>query len=232
MSDNSTLRFDDSTPAAPANGFNVKWSADAPTADPRRVSAALVGDGDATKFFCADGTLKVPPGGGGGGSGGNLVALPAGPSNTNLADWTFWVRIPASGLLVAAGNKIKVGILVTSGPALIAGGVIRRAAAFDTSAFVDSTPILWSGSPSVSLATGLTLSDDITVTVDLNHDYYIMVHTDPANTGSFVQDTSGFGMGVYPFEAHRGSGDQTATALASLSINADYLIAIQQVLGS
>lgn len=225
-----TIRLGSDSPAAPANSVNVVFSSTPSLTKPTQVNvrADVVGPGGTTEFLRADGTWA--PAGGGSAGFANLVALPTPTGNTNLADWTFWIRIPASGLLVPSVSKIKLGILVTSGPVLIDKAVIRRAAPFGSS-FIDSTPVTWASSSSVSLSTGLTFSDEISVSASVDHDIWVLVHTDPTNTGSFAQNTSAsFGVGFQSFDAHRGSGDQTATAMGSLSINADYLIAIAQIL--
>lgn len=230
------IRFDDTgdgPPVAPANGKNVVFSGVKSNNDPNQLnmSAAIVGDGDAAHFLNGQGAFVTA---GGGGSGpGNLVGLPTCPSTMALGGWTFWIRIPASGLLIPSAGTIKLGLLATAGPLLVNKAVIRRTLAFDPN-FIDSTPITWAASSSVSLSAGLTFSDDISITVDTDHDYVVLVYTDPANTGAFAASTAGFAAGVYPFDAHRASGDFTSSAFGTLygSINADYLVGIQQVIAT
>lgn len=233
-----TVRFDDTgdgPPALPANAAPVTFRGSPSNNDPTQlnVAAHVQGDGNASHFLAGDGTFKTA---GGGGSGpGNLVSLPTLSSTSGLADWTLWIRISAGSVLIPSAGKIKLGIFVTTGPYLIDKAFIKRANAFDLTAFTDSTQITWSGSNSVSLSAGLTLSDDITVNVDLLHDYIIMFHTDPSNTGAAGAINSGYGLGDgKAFDAHRDVGDWTTNTLAQLytNINADALVGFQQIIAT
>jgi len=60
-----TINFNDSTPAAAANGLNVKWQKST-SAGVDNVSAYVQGDGNATHCFLGNGTFGACPGSGGG----------------------------------------------------------------------------------------------------------------------------------------------------------------------
>lgn len=218
------------TPAAPSNGINVVF-ADEPSAhDLTKVNAtaAIIGDGNAAHFLNGQGQF-VSAGGGAGGFG-NLVVLPALASGGAVAGYTCWVQIPASALLQASASQIKVRIRVASTDVVIANAVIRRAAAFGTS-FIDSTQITWASSPTPTFSTtGLQESDPISVTVDMDHDYWVLVYFDASTTGT-VNVQTGLGSDVIPdFVPGYQFGDQTTTGLTSLSPAAPYLKGIAQIL--
>lgn len=215
------------TPAAPANGINVVFAAEDSVHDAGQVNAtaAIVGPGGTTEFLRADGTWASP--GGGGGSFQNLVVLPQLGSGGVIAGYTVWVQIPASALL-RDGSQVKLGIYVTSTNVVIAGAVIRRAAAFGTS-FIDSTPFTWGSSATPTFGTtGLHLSDAISVAVDTAHDYWVLVYFDATSTGNVAVNT-GLGTQTPDFIPGYQFGDQTATAMGSLSPAATYLKGIQQI---
>jgi hypothetical protein len=224
-----TIRLGSDTPAAPANGINVEFQGVPSVNNPTQVnvSAAIVGPGGTTEFLRADGTWA--PAGGGSAGFANLAKLPTLPTPGSFAGYTCWLKIPASSLLLAAASQIEVGVMVASGTVIIAGAVIRRAAAFGT-AFIDSTPVTWGSNASPSLSTvGVNLSDPISVTVDLEHDYWIMIYFDPSSTGDSTQYTGWQNEDAGYTPAYQ-FGDQRATAMPSLSPAANYLKGIQQVL--
>jgi hypothetical protein len=225
-----TIRFGSDAPLpAPANSVNILFTGAPSTGKPTQVNlrADLVGPGGTTQFLRADGTWA--PAGGGASAFGNLAVLPALGSGGVVAGYTAWVQIPASALLFATGTKIKVRINVTATDVVIAAAVIRRAAAFGTS-FIDSTPITWGSSATPTFSsTGLQTSDEIAVTVDIDHDYWVLVYFDPSTTGTVAVNT-GTATSAVDFTAGYQFGDQTATAMASLSPAAGYLKGIQQIL--
>jgi hypothetical protein len=227
-----TIRLSDDLPAAPANGINVVFQEVPSVHNPTQanVSAALVGPGGTTDFLRADGTWAVPPGGGSG-NFENMVVIPSPPSNGNPGAFTSWIQIPASALIHGNGSHLKVGVLLFSGTLTINKAVIRRAAAFGTS-FIDSTPITWGGSASpTTSAAGVFLSDSISVTVDTNHDYWVFIYWDSSSTGN-VGTNTGLGTETPDFIPGYQFGDQTTTAMSSLSSAAAYLKGIQQILVS
>lgn len=170
-------------------------------------SSTLAGDTDVVISSPANGDLltydsgstkwKNKPSSGGGGGGvpthSNIFPCPTvgnnrtdmdGGGNAFLAlNTTYVMYLGANGVVNQAATKCRVGVwAVAGGSATFSAAVLLRTVQGGNTV-VDSTPITWGGGLTVSNggSVGTTIwSDDLTLTIDTTHDYYIMVFTGPS----------------------------------------------------
>jgi hypothetical protein len=240
----SDRNFDNSTPAAPS-GLNITWQQDGngnlsaytPVFGPSGTDHApgLVPDpgstSGATHYLREDGNWEVPSTGSGAfPAGANIIPIP--PSNVGSPNNGFGglsIIVKALGGFVQAftnafqvtfsiyGNSSFVGSTYDT---KISSAVIRRAAK-DSTAWIDSTPITWGGSPTPSFTPSggnvnqYFTSDSISLAWDTAHDFYIIIYINPTtNINAWLPiinsaSIQGVSTGGYL------SGNQTATASAS-----------------
>lgn len=146
-------------------------------------SFAGVSPGTAGHVLTSNGASADPSfqaAGGGGGAVASGTPLAVGVLwNSNSSNWpntTFVTRIPGCRLVNVA-TSVKVTASVQSGTAVVGGAVLRRTLAGSTT-YIDSTVITWGSSATPSLAAGDNDSDAISVTVDKDHDYYVLIYLD------------------------------------------------------
>ena len=97
----SSPNFNDTTPAAGANGLNVVWQHSGSS-----VSAEIVGDGNSAHFLNGIGTFSTPAGGGGGGYAnvtGSASETTVALINTACGSGTYYATTPLS---IATGGTV------------------------------------------------------------------------------------------------------------------------------
>jgi len=113
--------------------------------------------------------------------GKNMVALPLQlTTDTGDSNFSFNLRIPGSSI-VGVGSHFTLTLNAgAGGTTTLVAAVIRRTLR-GSIAWLDSTPITWSGSATPTFAASTSnVSDSIAVTIDTAHDYYIIVATGSA----------------------------------------------------
>lgn len=240
------LNWNDTSPAAAGSGLNVKFQAATPDSNPSvvRNSSAYVTlattsapgivptlPNDDTKFFDGKGNFTTPSGGGGGGvpSGSNIahvvtLAALAGTSS-NWSDTTLCMRI-LGGTLLNLATSWKVALRIVSGSLDVNAGVVLRTLPGSTTV-IDSTPVTFNSGASYpqTLSAGDVVSDAISLALDNDHDYYVLLFfpTSGNNSGVTLSNAASFGndltTGKYMIAAgyFNGVDETTATTIGSIS---------------
>jgi hypothetical protein len=119
--------------------------------------------------------------GGGGGGAGELVCFPVAAFSATPGGWagySVFSRFKGTRILRNA-SSIKVRMNIAAGSMIFSKIVMRRTLTSSTT-YIDSTNVTFGGSATPTLTAGATLSDAIAVTVDSDHDYYLIFYINPS----------------------------------------------------
>lgn len=155
------------------------------------------------KWAAAGGSSGVP-------SGTPIFIGGAVSPNTNngFNGWTLAHRIYGSHL-TAVPAAWNFSITINTAVAVVNTAVVRRTARGSTT-YIDSTGITWGGLSNPTLAIGNATSDNISLQLDQEHDYYILIYFDPSTSASMaISDWTDLRAGS---EGGFQSGNQTAAA--------------------
>jgi hypothetical protein len=140
----------------------------------------------------------------------SVVAFPV--EDTNVTVWnnySIWTALPASSVVVLP-HTFQVGFKVTSGTADISKAYVFTTARASTT-ITTSTQITFSSSNTASFSTGEHMSDNISLTMDATHDYYIgVLMANDSNNMSVGLPQSNSSYGFVP--CYYAAGDSVTSA--------------------
>jgi hypothetical protein len=123
------------------------------------------------------------------------------------------VHIIPAGMVQAFTDNFQVVLNVLTATCAINNAVLRRTAP-GTTTWTDTTQITWGSSSTPTFSSpGLQVSDTIALTLDANHDLYLLIYW-ASDTGTVVTNDN-FSYGAFPWICGYASGDNTSTSDAT-----------------
>lgn len=157
--------------------------------------------------------ISAAGGGGGGAIGAPLVQGPSsiGSDNLGWGDFTLVIYVPGRRL-INVSTAAKLRIVMGGAANLPIAAIVMRRTLRDSTTYIDSTNVNFGGVNNPTLAPGLRISDTISATFDIDHDYYFLLYH-----ASGISASAGYKQGnnvpaVSPILTGFASGNQTAAA--------------------
>jgi hypothetical protein len=169
------------------------------------------------------GNIQIAASGGSSGSpvGSNITACPVLPdyntATSGLNGYSIFMKIPASLVRAVTTAGVKIGLWTATTTGLVVNSASIGATLPNSVAWTTTQVPITFPAGSFSAASTLYLSNTTVITIDTQHDYWIVVYIDPGSTGgsAYAALTSIPSGSEWYFRGHYLNGNYTSQSDAS-----------------